>query len=624
MSPLCGVLRRTGLRNQYLTIIVPAALVAACSVQAATITWSGGTDSVWNTNPNWSGNLKPTVTDTAKFSTSPTSSHTIDLGTSAATVNTVLFDTSTAAAFTIGSGTVDSQKLYLHGSGGITVNSTVVNTQLFNAKIILGDEDGTQAFTFTNDSGSLLTLAGTVGTEKTGTKSLRVTGTGNTTISGIISNGAGSLTKTGNGTLILSGANTYTGVTTLESGTLRATTSAQALGTGAATLSLKGGILELANTADLTFGRNTTVAGSATIRSEVVSLGPGLTYTLGTLSIGTYTLTVDKGGNVDSGTAEVTFGATTLSASGAVFNTLGGALLTLASVSGSNYGFTVLGAGNTMIGGAISTGTGSLTKDGGGTLTLGGTNTYSGATTVSGGKLTINASGTINSSSGVSIGGGNFNYNSSTALSKGVSFSGPGGTLSGSGTITPAITVTSGNSYTAGAVGDPGTQTFTAGLAFNSGSVFQWDLDASTSDPGANTANSGTYDRVVANGPVTGNAVFTVVLGTNAFTDPFWDTNKTWTNILSGPGSFNLSTLFTTFGGAGVATDGTVAGQGRFTTSATTLNWTTVPEPSGVGVGFLLVAGFLRRRRPLKTWKQNQTRLAMPPLRSWAGTSSTD
>jgi autotransporter-associated beta strand protein len=57
------------------------------------------------------------------------------------------------------------------------------------------------------------------------------------------SGGATSLTKTGTDTVVLSGANSYTGVTTLNSGVLRATTSTQALGTGVATLTLAGGTL---------------------------------------------------------------------------------------------------------------------------------------------------------------------------------------------------------------------------------------------------------------------------------------------------------------------------------------------------------------------------------------------
>jgi autotransporter-associated beta strand protein len=258
---------------------------------------------------------------------------------------------------------------------------------------------------------------------------------------------------------------------------------------------------------------------------------------------------------------------------------------------------------NALAVGALKTG--ALTKAGAGTLTLSAVNTYAGATTVNGGKLTIASTGTINSTSAVTIAGGEFNYNSATALSRPVSFSGTGGTLSGTGTITPAVTVTSGNTYTAGAVGAAGTQTFSNALTFNSGSIFQWDLAATPADTGSGAANSGSYDKVVANGAVTGTAVFQVVLGSNAFTDAFWDTDKTWSNIFTGSGSFNLASMFTTFGGAGIVPYGAIGlvpGQGQFTFTYNTLRWTAVgggfvPEPTNALAALLLAAGLLRRRR---------------------------
>ncbi|MFI5042934.1 MAG: autotransporter-associated beta strand repeat-containing protein, partial [Acidimicrobiales bacterium] len=53
------------------------------------------------------------------------------------------------------------------------------------------------------------------------TRALTVTGVGATTIGGVIATTTGTLTKTGTGSLTLSGANTYTGATTVSTGTLR-------------------------------------------------------------------------------------------------------------------------------------------------------------------------------------------------------------------------------------------------------------------------------------------------------------------------------------------------------------------------------------------------------------------
>jgi len=215
-------------------------------------------------------------------------------------------------------------------------------------------------------------------------------GTGNTlALSGIIgeSGGARTLTKVGSGTLVLSGANTYTGATTLSGGTLRATTSTDALGLG--TLTLSGGTLALANDTGLAFNRNTTLnSGSAIIVSDRLNAGDGVTHSLGTLSL-SGTLTFNKGSNVNGGIAGLTFGAVTLGGNSTLTATSAGTRLTIASVSAINRNLTVSGAGDTVITGIIDTGTGTLTKSGAGTLTLSAVNTYSGGTTLSGGTLRL-------------------------------------------------------------------------------------------------------------------------------------------------------------------------------------------------------------------------------------------
>lgn len=193
-------------------------------------------------------------------------------------------------------------------------------------------------------------------------------------------------------------------------------------------------------------------------------------------------------------------------------------------------------------------------------------------------------------------------------------------TLAGTGTIHGATTIAAAGG---GAVGihspgirdsltgksQVGTQTFSSTLAYGSGSIFEWNLDASHADPGEGALNSGNFDKVSATGAVTGSAaVFKVALGTNAFTDAFWSTNKSWSIFSTGAGSNNLTAIFSSFAGTGIGSSGLVKGQGynglfSFLESNSTLYWTrmegyeVVPEPGSALAGLLLAAGLLRRKR---------------------------
>ena len=105
------------------------------------------------------------------------------------------------------------------------------------------------AQTWTNGSTSALTIGGNI-TNGANTLTLNATSAGAINVTGVIGNGGGGITVNSGaasaGIVTLSGNNTYSGTTTLTSGILRATTSANALGAGA--LSLGGGQLQLANT----------------------------------------------------------------------------------------------------------------------------------------------------------------------------------------------------------------------------------------------------------------------------------------------------------------------------------------------------------------------------------------
>jgi fibronectin-binding autotransporter adhesin len=192
------------------------------------------------------------------------------------------------------------------------------------------------------------TSSATTGFENGSTLALDTTGAGGTfTYAGSITNGyaggALGLTKLGTGGLTLSGTNTYSGPTTVTSGTLELVTES----------SLYNDV-----TSNWT-GTNLIVGTGATLQIELGSASPFFTSSdLGTLL-----------SNMDS-----TSSATTGFESGSILNldtTNTGGSLSFGSVIGNGF------AGGTM----------SLIKSGSGTLLLAGANTYSGPTTVTSGTL---------------------------------------------------------------------------------------------------------------------------------------------------------------------------------------------------------------------------------------------
>ncbi|OYV03067.1 MAG: hypothetical protein CFE26_21530, partial [Verrucomicrobiales bacterium VVV1] len=232
--------------------------------------------------------------------------------------------------------------------------------------------------TFITSTSGSLTIAGNM-TAVAATRGLNLRGDGDGLISGIISDGSTTtglpVTKeSGAGTWTLSGVNTYTGITTVTAGTLRATTSVQALGTGAATLSLGGGTLLLANNTGLNFARNTTVTATSTITSDTLTAVAGVTHTLGTLSIGAQTLNIATGANATGTTSGISFGNASLTGAAN--------LAPAANTSLTLSGTTALGTANNA-----------LTKSGAGSLTLSGV--ASGGNTTAGNNSISITSGTL-------------------------------------------------------------------------------------------------------------------------------------------------------------------------------------------------------------------------------------
>ncbi len=329
------------------------------------------------------------------------------------------------------------------GTGAIqTSNSGSANNTLMTINGFIND--GTGAF-----------VIGVTGTPSTGfvdlvfwTNNELVLGamTANITLNNFIKNGAaaGSVTIIGgagpNNVVTINGANTYTGATNIDSGSL-VITNAAGLSASSGTFIRSGGTLDVQG--------NLTSAGVTGL--SVIGTGTGGSGALVSSTTGTL------GGNI-------------------------------AMAGDSAIG----GSGNLTLSGVVS-GSAKLNKVGAGSLILTGVNTYSGGTNVIAGKLVLSGSGSINSSSGVSLtNGGGIVQGSSTALSSTVTAS--NGTIDGTGTFNTVLVPAGG---ILGNV-NPGTSIAIGNLTLQAGSTLNF-TTASTSPLFSVTNLSATGSGIVVN-----------------------------------------------------------------------------------------------------------------------------
>ena len=334
-------------------------------------------------------------------------------------------------------------------AGGLTASST----------------NRASALVFTGGSNILSLQTGAILTGgislNTNTTTLQFDQANNYTLPNVIA-GAGSVRIAGPGSLILTGANSYTGGTVIDGGSLW-------IGDQGTSGSITGNVV---NNSILGFGRSNDITfdGAISGTGSVVKNGAGTLTLLGT--------SIYTGGTaINAGTLRVGGGSTSGSITGDVVNNA-----TLAFDRSDATSFA----------GGIS-GTGAVAKNGAGTLTLTGTNSYTGGTTINGGVLRIGNGGTTGSIAGNVVNNGTLAFVRSDATSFAGTISGTGGvgkggvgtlTLTGTSTYTGATTIDGGTLSVNGSIASSSVTVSTGGTLGGTGTVGATTIAGGTLAPG--------------------------------------------------------------------------------------------------------------------------------------------
>ncbi|MEN3368646.1 MAG: hypothetical protein V7609_789 [Verrucomicrobiota bacterium] len=363
----------------------PAAVPSALS-GSVDFAWNVNGGSSWSTTTNWTptaptgGPSAPGIYVT--INTNPTANATITLfntgngGTAVKTVGRLdIGDSDGSNTFTISAGTA-AGILNFDGDGA---NAQLNQLSTSNNNTISAPVTLTTSLDITNASANTLTLSsGGITAATAGTKTLS-TSTGLVTISGVIGNGSGviSLVKSGAGTLTLSGANTYSGGTSLTGGTITLGISSVvtsgvlasgAVGTGTFNIGSAAGVVTLQTNAASSTPR--TIENNISLDGDIIFATTGASgrIALNTLYSGT-----------GAGASLLTTPNTIVLTRTNQFTVNNTVTVDLIGAVSGGFGITKLGAGTLNIGSTSTTGSNQDAN----------ANTYTGLTTVSAGTAVL-------------------------------------------------------------------------------------------------------------------------------------------------------------------------------------------------------------------------------------------
>ena len=374
-----------------------------------------------------------------------------------------------------------------------------------------------------------------------------------TTLSGVIS-GDGNLIKVGTGRITLSGANDYTGSTTVSAGYLRAQHNT-ALGTTAGNTNVaNGATLELIGGITIGSGEDLTIIGDGMSDGNY----------LGALRNVSGTNTYQGSITLSTSTSRIVSSAGTLNISGNIIN--------------GSIDLIISGSGDTSISGVIGNGSGALSKRGSGTLTLSGTNTYTGITTISAGTLSISADNNLGNPD--TLDADRLTFNGGTLLitetitlntNRGITLSTDGGTINvaNTKTVTYDGVITGSTAFTKdgnGILDLGGTNTYTGATNIDDGTL---QITGALAQTAVTVASGATYDSDTTDtiGSIDGAGAIEINTGTT-LTVGGNNTSTTHTGVISGAGNLiKEGTGTLTLQGTNTYTGDTTVNNGAITVS---------------------------------------------------------